>query len=40
MIQLSDKEFQRIMKLNRYIATAKAVLAIVFVTMLILAASK
>lgn len=40
MIQLSNKEYQRIIKLNRYIATAKAVLAIVFVTMFIIAASK
>jgi len=40
MKQLSAKDFERIMKINRKIEIAQAVLFAVFVTMLILAATK
>ena len=40
MKQLSDKDYERIMKINRKIAISQYVLLVVFVTMLILAATK
>lgn len=40
MRQFTEKEIQRIIKIDRYIATAKIVLVVVFVAMTIIAVSK